>query len=120
MNEPNQPMTTQPAYISVTIPVSRAIAWTKRILFQPFDLTKWMIIGFCAWLAGLGERGYSFPQFSGGGRSGGGRDTNGDFERVVEEVRTYVMSHLYWIIPVAIGIVVVLLVIGLTFLWLNC
>jgi hypothetical protein len=29
----------------------------KRVLFQPFDLGKWFIIGFCAWLAFLGDGG---------------------------------------------------------------
>ena len=29
----------------------------KRILFQPFDLKKWLVIGFAAWLANLGGVG---------------------------------------------------------------
>jgi molecular chaperone DnaJ len=27
----------------------------KRVLFQPFDLGKWFVIGFAAWLAHLGD-----------------------------------------------------------------
>ena len=41
--------------ISVTTPISHAIDRVKQVLFNPFDLGKWFTIGFCAWLAGLGE-----------------------------------------------------------------
>ena len=29
----------------------------KRILFQPFDSKKWLVIGFAAWLANFGGGG---------------------------------------------------------------
>ena len=41
--------------ISIIKPVNEAIERTKTILFKPFNLEKWFIIGFCAWLAGLFE-----------------------------------------------------------------
>jgi hypothetical protein len=56
-------------HISVIEPVSKAIEKTKEILFRPFDLKKWCVIGFCAWLATLGEGG-------GGGGNGGGGNYN--------------------------------------------
>ncbi|MGE5208837.1 MAG: hypothetical protein ACM3KL_05835 [Alphaproteobacteria bacterium] len=31
----------------------------KKILFQPFDFKKWLVIGFAAWLANLGSAGGS-------------------------------------------------------------
>jgi len=37
-----------------------AFELTKKILFQPFDLKKWFVIGFAAWLANLGSGGGSF------------------------------------------------------------
>ncbi len=40
--------------ISVIAPVSRAIDTTKQLLFAPFDLLKWLGLGFTAWLALLG------------------------------------------------------------------
>ena len=49
-----------PRTINVIEPISPALARVKRMLFQPFDLGKWFIIGFCAWLAGLGESGAGF------------------------------------------------------------
>ena len=51
------PVSTPPREISVAEPVSPALERVKRILFQPFDLGKWFVIGFCAWLAQLGEGG---------------------------------------------------------------
>ena len=38
-------------------------AWDRmvRILFRPFDLNKWLVVGFAAWLATLTDGGVSFP-----------------------------------------------------------
>ena len=47
--------------ISVTDPIDPAIRRAKYITFQPFDLGKWFVLGFIAFLANLGEGG------SGGG-----------------------------------------------------
>ena len=41
-------------HISVTDPIEQALASTKGILFAPFDATKWLKLGFCAFLARLG------------------------------------------------------------------
>ncbi len=41
----------------------------SEILFQPFDIAKWMVIGFAAWLAGLADGG-------GGGSRAFGVDLN--------------------------------------------
>jgi hypothetical protein len=98
--------------VSVVAPLSPAIERTKQILFRPFDLGRWLVIGFCAWLAFLGEGGggggnFNFP--------GGGRN----FRRAFEEARDYVMSNLHWIIPLAIGLVVVGFMVWLVFTWLS-
>ena len=36
----------------------------KKILFQPFDLKKWLVIGFAAWLANLGAGGGGVGNFN--------------------------------------------------------
>src|SRR5262245_49680484 len=46
--------------IQIFKPFGEAFELTKKILFQPFDLKKWFIIGFAAWLANLGSGGGSF------------------------------------------------------------
>ena len=54
-----------PQRISVIDPIGPAIEHVRLMLFKPFDLSKWLTIGFCAWLAQLGH---------GGGGGGGGTD----------------------------------------------
>lgn len=47
--------------ISVIAPVSQAFEETRRALFQPFQLSKWFIVGFSAFLAAfLGTEGGGF------------------------------------------------------------
>jgi len=36
-------------------PLNRAWERMKHILWQPFDLAKWLVLGFSAWLAGLAD-----------------------------------------------------------------
>jgi len=43
--------------IEIFKPFGEAFELTKKILFQPFDLKKWLVIGFPAWLANLGGGG---------------------------------------------------------------
>ena len=43
--------------IQVLEPFNAAITWTKAVLFEPFDLAKWCVIGFAAFLAQLGSGG---------------------------------------------------------------
>jgi len=45
-----------PNRISVIDPITPAIERVKEMLFRPFDLRRWFVIGFCAWLAYLGSR----------------------------------------------------------------
>ena len=43
--------------ISVVDPIGQSLKRTSEILFKPFDLRKWFVLGFCAFLAYLGEGG---------------------------------------------------------------
>ena|SRR5436305_6910583 len=48
--------------IEIFKPFGEAFELMKRILFQPFDLKKWFVIGFAAWLANLGGGGgFNYP-----------------------------------------------------------
>jgi hypothetical protein len=99
-------------------------AWQrmKDLLFRPFDPAKWLVIAFCAWVAGLldGSGG-------GGGRGGGHWDGRGrriDPESVAEAARqilTAAREAWHWIlshwgatllvlvgIPLAIGVILAL------------
>lgn len=47
--------------IEIIKPFENAFELMKKILFQPFDLKKWCVIGFAAWLARIGSGGgYNF------------------------------------------------------------
>src|SRR5690349_688874 len=43
--------------IEIFKPFGEAFEVMKKILFQPFDLKKWLVTGFAAWLASLGAGG---------------------------------------------------------------
>ena len=115
---PIQPVTTRPLEINVVEPISPALERVKRMLFRPFDLGKWFIIGFCAWLAGLGEGGGGGSGFHipGGGGHGGGVE---NFRHEFEHAKDYILNNLGWIVPLTAAVVVVCLGLWLLVLWLN-
>ncbi len=99
---------------SVVRPLSPAIERMKRMLFRPFDFSKWIAIGFCSWLAGLG------------GSSGGNFNFNRanqqvprDLGKALTQLQHYLLDNLVWVIPSAV--VVLLLILGLVVLlmWLG-
>jgi hypothetical protein len=113
--KPIQPLTTRPPEISVVEPVSPALERVKRVLFQPFSLGKWFVIGFGAWLAHLGESGgFHFSVPGGGGNNGGA-----SFQHEFEHARDFVLSNLGWILPLVALAAVAALALWLLTLWLN-
>ena len=90
------------------------------MLFKPFDLGKWFTIGFCAWLAFLGEAA------SGGLNSGFNNNINShnqntaeSFRQFYDRVRDYMVDNLYWIVPVALAAALLLLALWILILWLS-
>jgi hypothetical protein len=79
----------------------------KKILFQPFDLKKWFVIGFAAWLASLGAGGGNFNYQSDGG------------ERV-KKVNDAISQIPHSILVAGIVLIIVLvLVLIVVFAWLR-
>ena len=39
--------------IEILTPFNLALQWTTQVLFRPFDLEKWLVIGFAAFLSHL-------------------------------------------------------------------
>src|SRR6185369_13774264 len=106
--------------INVVEPLSPAFEHVKRVLFQPFDLGKWFVIGFCAWLAGLGERGGFNSNLGGNHTSTTNNNHLGqDFRHALETARDFIHHNLYWIVPVAAVVLLAALAFGLLILWLN-
>ena len=109
-------MTPQEPRISVIDPISPALEKVKIILFKPFDIGKWFVIGFCAWLAYLG---------SGGGGGGGGPNFNfgrGFDQRASQpfhQAKEFVFDNLHWIIPAVIAVAVLIIAIGVLITWFS-
>ena len=107
--------TNQMRQISVIEPIGAAIEKTKQILFQPFDITKWFAIGFCAWLATLGSGGRSNLNFG----NWGSHDQSPDFQQEIHNVKEAVLENLPIVIGVGALVILVILVLSLVFMWLK-
>ncbi len=100
--------------ISVTAPVERALTRTREVLFDPFDITKWFKLGFCAFLAQLGDN-------SGGG---GGSANIGSWReparsRQVQEAVDWFHGNWEFIVTVGAFVLLAVLAIGVAVLWLQ-
>lgn len=94
-------------------PFSRAWSRMKIALFKPFDLHKWFIIGFSAFLARLTEG----PRSSG---SSGWRE-DGSFREFLDfpnKAWEWLISHPGWFIGI-VFIVIFLIIVGIIFIWLS-
>ena len=104
----------RPTTVSVIDPIGPALETVKTILFRPFDLGKWFIIGFCAWLAQLGN-----PRGGGGGGGGGNGGGSSSVREQFYQAKEYVIANLNWIIPLTIVVVVIGIVVWFFFKWLS-
>ena len=86
MNRPN---------LEIIAPTSRAFDGMKWCLFQPFDIGKWFVLGFTAWLAALMDGGGSTPSgnFSSSGSSSS--SGSGSPEQVFNEFMAWVLSLIH-------------------------
>jgi len=123
---PIEPLPSSRQEISVIEPISPALERVKQMLFKPFDLGKWFTIGFCAWLAMLGENGGGgFSGNYGGANNGGshGSSHSGNagesFRHGFEQARNFTLENLYWIVPAVIVVAILLIAFWLLILWLN-
>ncbi len=106
-------MNEQYTRISVLDPISPAIERVRTILFAPFDLGKWFVIGFCAWLAYLGKGG------GGGGGNGPNFHRGGRPDQALEQAKHFISDNLMWIIPVAVFVLIFIIVLWLVLTWLS-
>lgn len=99
--------------IEIFAPFGEAFETTKKILFQPFDLTKWFVIGFAAWLATMFSgtsfhyrRGWGDKDWHWKGTSSG----SGGFS---------LHDSPPWVIPLIIGGGLFVLALVILLIWLN-
>ena len=94
--------------IEIFKPFGEAFELMKKILFQPFDLKKWFVIGFAAWLANLGGGG----GFNFGSNYGGGSDW--------KELSDAINQIPHWLLVLGVSVLVVLfIVLAVVFAWLR-
>ena len=100
--------------ISVIEPINRSLEWTKRVLFVEFNIGKWFVMGFCAFLAGLGEGGCNF-----------GSNLNQVFSQTRESrlmwdrIWNFALEHLALIALIAVGVFIIGFAIRVLILWLS-
>lgn len=98
--------------ISVTGPVGQAIDRARLMTFRPFDISRWFVLGFVAWLSTLGEGGVNFNFSAPGNRDGGGG-------RAFDEIGNWISANLTLVIVLAAIAVVLIVGIGLAVSWLK-
>jgi hypothetical protein len=113
------PVSNPPREISVVEPVSLALERVRHMLFRPFDLGKWFTIGFCAWLACLGQSGGGFHYGGGNHFNSQGNNFQESFRHAFEQARNYTLANLYWLAPLVIFIALFTFAFFVLLLWLN-
>ena len=85
----------------------------KKALFNPFDLKKWFVVGFTAFLAGLTD-------CAGGKGSGGKGSSNVDWEDVLyfpERISEWLANNPVWAILIAFGVFLAFVLVILCTWW---
>ncbi len=98
-------------------PLSQGWGRMIQVLFRPFDLLKWFVLGFTAFLAQLTDG----P--NGGGREGwnGGREEFEDFEEFLDYPHIaweWLLGHPGWFTLIVIGLLALIMVVVLL-IWLS-
>ncbi len=98
--------------VEVFAPFGHAYDLTKKICFQPFDLAKWFVIGFAAWLATF---------FSGGSFNWRNKLSQGDWQwHAQHQGAPFTWSHSApWVVPLVLFGLLLGLAFGALILWLN-
>jgi len=101
--------------ISFVEPLSRAWERMRRMLFAPFELARWLVLGFAAWLAGLASSDLGTKL------AGNAPDSLGEHELMpfeVGELTDAITDHLVWL-PLILLAVLVVAAILIALLWVS-
>lgn len=102
--------------ISVTDPIERAWKRMVEVLFKPFDLSKWLGLGFCFFLAYLGSGGGVHFNF---GYQTRGWPGGGSFWDMIEAIIQWIKANAYWVVGVVLALYVVGTLFWVLLLWLR-
>jgi hypothetical protein len=112
-------MENHPPGVSVTAPISPAMQRANLILFRPFDLGKWFAIGFCAFLANLGQGGNGGRYNRAATVKGNASGSQPQMNNYLSHARDYLHANLGWIIPLAVVLFVIVIAVTILLLWLQ-
>lgn len=94
-------------------PLRRSWRRMAAILFKPFDMGKWLALGFTAWLATLGQGGGGSGFNCGGGESASqAGDKSGEFAAFWNEYGAIVIT-------VGLAVIALVLLISIALTWLR-
>lgn len=95
-------------------------AWgrTKKLLFKPFDIGRWFVIGFSAWLAmlGRGSGGGNFPNF-GNSIDESKVEAGNAIQTLFAEFQALLEKP--WVIGLIVGVITFSFLFGILFCWLR-
>jgi len=101
--------------ISFVDPLSRAWERMRQTLLEPFELAKWLVLGFSAWLAGLANSGSNGAVWN---RSSDEMDHGRSLSSGFGEAMDGVIDNLVWMPLIMLGLLVVL-AIALAVFWVS-
>jgi hypothetical protein len=97
--------------IEIFKPFGEAFELTNKILFQPFDLKKWLVIGFAAFLSGhFAGVGLNFPSPFGNFQS----------HRATQEmIPTHLEQWKPWLVAAILGLALLFFALIIALMWLK-
>jgi hypothetical protein len=100
--------------ISVTRALQQSFDWVKYVLFHNFDIGKWFVMGFCAWISLLGESGgLNSANFRRSGNRGSYNSNS------LHNIWNFILEHLFIIIGITILAVIIIIAVSLVIQWLS-
>ena len=105
--------------IAFIAPLRASWQRTKEILFRPFELRTWLVVGFTAWLAGLMHSTGGGVSYKTNFRSGGGPGRA--IAQATEEITrawAKIAAHPGMSVLIALGIILAIMIV-LLLLWLS-
>jgi hypothetical protein len=97
--------------IEIFAPFEAALNLTKLILFRPFDLAKWCVIGFAAFLAHLGSARFNYNSRM--------QHVDWSFRSMTQHAKESLQTMPPWVLPLIVIVVVLALVVGVVLAWVH-
>lgn len=111
-------------WIDPVWPLESAFSTTRRLLFNPFDFGKWLVLGFMAWIYQLGDVGIT--PFQGeklktdlGGNWESPRAFLENLGALIRRTLEPVSDNLYWLVPLVTLVALVSAAIWVVLTWLS-